>query len=74
MSRYVIDTNAYKEYCIDNTDDVACVPDSYRRRSSHFDTGKVENGNGKEENCSGIMILFLGVMNVEVPKRESMWI
>ena len=73
MSRNFIAITANKEDCIDNTDDVASVPASYRRRSSHFDTGKVENGSGKEDNCSGIMLLFLGVMDVEVPKRESSW-
>jgi len=68
MSRNLIAITANKIDCIDNTDDAASVPASYRRRSSQFDTDKVENGIGKEEIGSGSMLLFLGVMDVELPK------
>ena len=64
--RNFIVINVNKVDCIGSSNDVTYVPASYRRRRSRYDIGKEENG-------SGIMLLFLGVMGIELPKRESMW-
>ena len=66
MPRNFMAITTDKNNCVSNSNDVVSVPASYRLQTQNRGKGPTDNG-------SGVMLLFLCVIDVEVHKRERVW-
>ena len=65
IKRGFITITANKSTFVDNSNDVTTIPASYRRST--------KDNKGKGDNESGVLLLFIGMIDQDTANREFIW-